>query len=318
MVVPAPEGNIELSVVIPLYNEEDGIVPLIERLDATISSFGRSVEVLFIDDGSTDRTGALLRLNRRSWSRILRLRRNFGQTQAMSAGFDHARGDVIVCMDGDLQNDPADIPRLLAKLDEGYDIVSGWRRDRKDRTFTRKIPSRAANFLIAVVTGVRLHDFGCTLKAYRRSVVTDLHLYSDMHRFVPALATRRGARVAELVVAHHPRRFGRSKYGLSRVFKVAFDLLVVKLIVTFSSRPAHYFGMLSLGFLGLFAVATFFYGLNLMKGYRGYNVVPPTLMILFLSSFLYFLFLGLLAEMILRSSPQGSKDAVRDASVQLL
>jgi len=203
-----------------------------------------------VDDGSGDRTAEILEQIHRQDARVkvIRFRRNFGQTAAMAAGFRYARGEIIISMDGDLQNDPADIPRLLDKLEEGYDVVCGWRRDRKDNTLTRTIPSIGANWLISKICGVRIHDSGCSLKAYRASVIKRVALYGEMHRFIPAMALLVGARVGEVVVHHHPRQFGRTKYGLSRMWKVFLDLFTVKMLVTFAARPAAWFGLLSLPF----------------------------------------------------------------------
>jgi glycosyltransferase involved in cell wall biosynthesis len=233
----------EVSVVIPLYNERECIDELATRLQAVRAELPPS-EVVLVDDGSTDgSTSALEELHARDpWFQVVRLTRNFGQTAAIAAGRDHARGRVIVTMDGDLQNDPEDIKRLLEKLDEGFDVVSGWRVDRKDRFWARRVPSFFANTLISRSTGVRLHDYGCTLKAYRRDVVEELELYGDAHRFLPAMAAAVGDRVTEIPVKHHPRTLGRSKYGLSRVGKVFLDLLALPFMLRFFNRPIRFFG----------------------------------------------------------------------------
>lgn len=243
-VVDADRGEVpNFSVVIPVHDEEDNIGPLYEALRRSLDALGRSYEVVVVDDGSHDETYA--RLTRLAAEdprlRLVQLRRNYGQTAAMAAGFDHARGAVIVPMDGDLQNDPADIGALLEKIDEGYDVVSGWRRDRQD-SFARRLPSRMANWLIGRVTGVRLHDYGCTLKAYRTEVVRETRLYGEMHRFLPALAHQAGARIAEIPVDHHPRASGKSSYGLGRTFKVLLDLLTVKFLSVWSTKPSYVFG----------------------------------------------------------------------------
>ena len=239
----------DVSIVIPVFDELDSIPELAARLRAVRDHLPPS-EVILVDDGSTDGTSASLDELHRSdpWFQIVRLTRNFGQTAALAAGFDHARGRVIVTMDADLQNDPGDIRRLLAKLDEGFDVVSGWRRDRKDKYLTRRVPSAAANRLISWISKVRLHDYGCTLKAYRRDVVEELELYGDAHRFLPALAAVVGDRVAEVVVAHQPRGHGRSKYGISRVSKVFLDLLALPFMLKFFNRPIRFFGGLGLAF----------------------------------------------------------------------
>lgn len=238
-----------LSVVIPCFNEVATIPRLAAALDEAVSSLraqSHDPEILIIDDGSSDGSVQALKsaAATRPWLRIVVLRRNFGQTAAMSAGFAHATGDVIIPMDADMQNDPADIPRLLAKLNEGFDVVSGWRRFRKDKLWTRKVPSWLANWLIGRVSGVRLHDYGCTLKAYRREVLTPVRLYGEMHRFIPIYAHWQGARVTELEVAHHPRLEGKSKYGLLRTFKVVLDLLMVKFLGSYGTKPLYFFGTL--------------------------------------------------------------------------
>lgn len=242
----------DVSVVIPCYNEVETIPRLVAAVDAAeaeLRGMGRQAEIILIDDGSRD--GSFVRLREeaasRPWMRLIRFRRNFGQTAAMAAGFRAARGDVIIPMDADLQNDPQDIPKLLAKLDEGFDVVSGWRRDRKDRVITRKLPSWIANWIIGRVSRVPLHDYGCTLKAYKREFLEDVQLYGEMHRFIPIYAKWAGARVTEMVVTHHPRREGRSKYGLMRTFKVLLDLVTVKFLGDYSTKPLYFFG--ALGFV---------------------------------------------------------------------
>ena len=295
----------EVSIVIPVFNEEPCIRPLAGVLDEFLSEFDRPAEIIFVDDGSTDGSQDLLAqviAEQPGW-RLVTLRANKGQTVAMAAGLHVARGRIVVFMDADLQNDPRDIPRLVNRIDEGFDLVSGWRRDRKDRTLSRKIPSRIANWIIGRVTGVRVHDYGCTLKAYRASLVKPLHLYSDMHRFLPALCSRAGARITEIVVAHHPRRLGSSKYGLNRIFKVAADLVVIKMIVDFSDRPMHYFGISSAFFLMLSGVALGVWIWNLAEGWREGSIILPAVIVLFFCAFLYFLFLGLLADLAVRLGP---------------
>ena len=232
------------SIVVPIYNEEDNITALYRAITAALDASDSNYEVILVDDGSSDGSfGALKALaaqDRRV--KVIRFRRNFGQTAAMSAGFDAASGDIIIPMDGDLQNDPADIPRLIDKLHQGYDVVSGWRSDRKDTFITRKIPSMLANALISTFTGVHLHDYGCTLKAYRREVLEGINLYGEMHRFVPALASQVGAKVAEIPVNHHPRLHGKSKYGISRTLRVILDLMTVKFLLAYSTKPIQLFG----------------------------------------------------------------------------
>jgi glycosyltransferase involved in cell wall biosynthesis len=237
-----------LSIVIPVHNEEESVEPLYQRIQGACDHLGKAYETIFVDDGSQDGTyGILARLHRQDARvKVLRLRKNFGQTAAMTAGFAYAKGEVIISMDGDLQNDPADIPRLLAKLAEGFDVVCGWRKRRQDKFWSRRVPSIMANWLIGRITGVRIHDNGCSLKAYRASIIKNVALYGEMHRFIPAMSTLAGARIAEIAVNHHPRRFGRSKYGLGRVWRVALDIVTVKMLIGFASRPALWFGLLSL------------------------------------------------------------------------
>lgn len=237
-----------ISIVIPLYNEEESIPHLWEALDKAIANYGQPAEVIVIDDGSKDRSFALLSEIAAKDPRftIIRFRRNFGQTAGFAAGFAQARGEVVITMDADLQNDPMDIPKLMAKIDEGYDIVSGWRKDRQDRFIDRKLPSMMANRLISNVTDVRLHDYGCSLKAYRRDVLQHVHLYGELHRFIPALASQVGGTVTEVPVNHRARQFGRSKYGISRTVRVMLDLITVWFLGTYSTRPIHVFGTLGL------------------------------------------------------------------------
>jgi len=296
-------SSVELSVVVPVRDEEANVEPLARSLLQTLEALGRSYEVIVVDDGSSDETFSrlveLAATNERI--KLVKLRRNFGQTAALAAGFDHASGDVIVPMDGDCQNDPADIPLLLAKIDEGYDVVSGWRRERKDAVL-RRAPSRVANWLIGRVTGVRLHDSGCTLKAYRAEIVRDTRLYGELHRFLPALAYEAGARITEVPVQHHPRRSGRSKYGLGRTFKVLLDLLTVKFLSVWSTKPSYLFGGSGsiLCLMGTLFVAWTAYQrlVNDVYVYR-----QPSLLVgvfLFTIGFNLIL-LGLLAELIVRT-----------------
>ena len=234
----------DISVVVPVYNEEECVEALCEKLHAALSRLGRSYEIILVDDGSRDRTWERLRAAAaaRPGFRLIRFRRNFGQTAAMSAGFDAARGDIVVTLDADLQNDPEDIPLLLQRMTPEVDVVSGWRKDRKDPFLHRRLPSMLANALISKITGVALHDYGCTLKAYRREVIKNVRLYGEMHRFIPALASWVGGGIEEVVVRHHPRRFGKSKYGLSRTFRVVLDLMTVKFLLRYSMGPMQIFG----------------------------------------------------------------------------
>ncbi|MGH9793153.1 MAG: glycosyltransferase family 2 protein [Candidatus Acidiferrales bacterium] len=242
-----------LSIVIPVHNEEPSILPLYDRLTSVLESLGRKYEILFIDDASTDRSFELLAnlVETDANLKVIRLRRNFGQTAALSAGFHEAEGAIVMAMDGDLQHAPEDIPALLAKIDEGYDIASGWRKDRVDNSITRKLPSRIANWLMAKASGIELHDFGTTFKAYRAEVLKEVNLYGELHRFIPALASFYGARVAEVPIRNTQRPSGDSHYGLSRTFRVLFDILTIRFLLQYFTRPMHFFGTLGLAGTGL-------------------------------------------------------------------
>jgi len=235
---------VDISLVIPVYNEEENLKLLYQKLKETLEPLGKEHEIIFVDDGSQDNSPKILdQLARKDpHVKVIHFRRNFGQTAALAAGFDLAQGEIVVTLDADLQNDPADIPKLLGKMEEGYDVVSGWRKDRKDPYLSRILPSTMANWLISKVTGVKLHDYGCTLKAYRQEVVKELNLYGELHRFLPALASWMGVRIAEIPVTHHPRRFGKSKYGISRTFRVILDLILVQFLLRYSTRPIRIFG----------------------------------------------------------------------------
>ena len=237
-----------LSIVIPIHNEEPSILPLYDRLTSVLESLQKPYEILFVDDASTDRSFDLLAnlVETDLRLKVIRLRRNFGQTAALSAGFDEAQGSVVVSLDGDLQHAPEDIPALLAKIDEGYDIASGWRKDRVDNAITRKIPSRIANWLMAKASGVELRDFGTTFKAYRAEVLKDINLYGELHRFIPALASFYGARIAEVPIRNTPRLAGDSHYGLGRTFNVMFDILTIRFLLKYFTRPMHFFGRIGL------------------------------------------------------------------------
>ena len=237
-----------LSIVIPIHNEEPSILPLYDRLTSVLDQLQKPFEIIFVDDASTDRSFDLLAnlVETDNRLKVIRLRRNFGQTAALSAGFDEAQGDVVISLDGDLQHDPEDIPALLAKIDEGYDIASGWRKNRVDNAITRKIPSRIANWLMAKASGIELRDFGTTFKAYRAEVLKDINLYGELHRFIPALASFYGARIAEVPIRNTPRAAGASHYGISRTFNVLFDILTIKFLLKYFTRPMHFFGRLGL------------------------------------------------------------------------
>ena len=298
------QETISLSVVVPLYDEGANVVRFYDRLKPVLDKIGRSHEILMIDDGSKDDTFARLKelCGRDPHLRAIRFRRNFGQTAAMAAGIDHARGRVIVTMDGDLQNDPRDIPMLLEGIDQGYDVVSGWRADRKESFLLRRLPSMVANRLISAVCGCRLHDYGCTLKAYRRELITAIGLYGDSHRFIPALATGMGAAVAEVKVRHYPRTRGQSKYGLNRTFRVILDLLTVKFFLSFATRPMRIFG--SLGFLASFVGSVLLLHLSYVKLVLRHGIGGRPLLIvamLLLLGGLQFITMGLLGEMLTRT-----------------
>jgi glycosyltransferase involved in cell wall biosynthesis len=297
------KNTVEISIIIPVYNEEKNNQILYEEISNSLGKLKKPYEIIFIDDGSSDTTFEHLKniKNReknekhtQSHTRIIRFTRNFGQTAAMQAGFDFAKGEIIVSLDGDLQNDPNDIPMFLTKLDEGYDVVCGWRKDRKDKTLTRIIPSKIANWLIAKITGVQIHDNGCSLKAYRSSVIKSLTLYSDMHRFIPAMSTLTGARIAELVVNHRPRKYGTTKYGLSRTWRVLFDMITIKMLIHFNDRALLWFTILSLPVL---ICGLIFGALSIALFYAGqYNIIFPAASFLFLSAFGILFLSGTFAE----------------------
>ena len=291
-----------LSIVIPIFNEEENVPILADEVRQALDPHGVRYEVIAVDDGSTDGSLARLEVVRAADSRwiVVVLRRNFGQTAALSAGFDHARGEVIVPLDGDLQNDPADIPRLLA-MAKDYDIVSGWRKNRQDPFLSRRLPSMLANWLISAVTGIRLHDYGCTLKAYRREVVEHLRLYGEMHRFIPAIASWMGITLVEVETHHRPRRFGRSKYGITRTLRVLLDLITVKFLLSFATKPIQVFGMLGMGaaaaggLIGLYLTA-----LKLFWGAQIGGRPLLFLAVLLIVVGVQFIVMGLLGELLVR------------------
>lgn len=248
----------KLSLIVPVYNEEESLQLLFEAIRQALDPLPHTWEVIFVDDGSQDGSLAALKAFAQKDSahvRVIVLRRNFGQTAAIAAGIDHAQGEIIVLLDADMQNDPADIPMLLAKLGEGYDVVSGYRKDRKDTFTTRILPSRIANWIISVVTGVRLHDYGCTLKAYHRDVLSGFRLYGEMHRFIPVYAHAAGARIAEVPVRHHPRKYGKANYGLERTVKVLLDLFTVKFLLSYAAKPIYLFGGTGIGLMFISTLA---------------------------------------------------------------
>ena len=301
----ASAGSIStISIVVPVYNEVESLPDLISAIATTLTASQVSYEIICVDDGSTDGSAELLKqqAQTRTDLKAVLLRRNYGQTAAMAAGFKYAWGNAIITLDGDLQNDPADIPRLLAKLEEGYDLVSGWRQQRQDAALTRLLPSKIANWLIGLVTGVKLHDYGCSLKAYRSELVEDMHLYGELHRFLPALAYIEGARITELPVRHHARRYGRSKYGLWRTFRVVMDLFTISFMKTFLTRPMHVFGLFGLVSMVLGTVLGLYLtflklGLGQSIGNRPLLILVVLLLVTGVQLFSF----GLLAELLMRT-----------------
>src|SRR6476619_6603886 len=299
-----PTESPDISVFLPVFNEEPNLLPLHAKLNEALKTLGRSAEIIYVDDGSTDGSLRILReiadLDPRV--RVVALRRNYGQTAAMAAGIDAAKGKVLIPMDADLQNDPADIGRLLEKLDEGYDVVSGWRKNRKDKMVTRKIPSMIANRLISWIGGVPLHDYGCSLKAYRRESLADVRLYGEMHRFIPIYAAWAGARVTEIPVAHHARTMGKSKYGLSRTLKVVFDLVTIKFMASYHTKPLYVFG--AFGMLAFFismVAGVWAVVLKIAKDTSFILTPLPIIAVVMFAVGVQFLLMGLLAEMLVRT-----------------
>jgi len=295
--------GVEVSVVVPLLNEQDNIRSLYEQITQTLAG-KYEYEVIFIDDGSTDNSFTVLAGLQKADAkvRVIRFRKNFGQTAALSAGFDHSRGKIIIAIDADLQNDPADIPRMIEKLHEGFDVVSGWREKRHDNAITRLIPSRIANWLIAKITGVELHDFGCTLKAYRREILEQINLYGEMHRFIPALASWSGARICEMAVNHRPRTAGVAKYGIGRTLKVVLDLITIKFLGSFSTKPIYIFGGLGL----ITAFGSLIGGLMVL--YQKFVSDLPmnrnpllVLTAMMVTATIQFILMGLIAELLVRT-----------------
>jgi glycosyltransferase involved in cell wall biosynthesis len=299
--------ELTLSVVVPIHNEEHSILPLYDRLSSVLLGTRRGYEIIFVDDASTDRSCELLGnlVQTDAHLKVVRLRRNFGQTAALSAGFDESRGGVIIAMDGDLQHAPEDIPALLRKIDEGYDIASGWRKERLDNALTRKIPSRIANWMMSKASGMDLRDFGTTFKAYRAEILKDVHLYGELHRFIPALASFYGARVAEVPIQNTPRASGESHYGLGRTFRVLFDILTIRFLLKYFTRPMHFFGaiglmgsvagLLMLGFC--LAEKLFFWQLDIVSAH-GPLLLAGTLLLL---AGLMMFSTGLIGELLIRT-----------------
>jgi dolichol-phosphate mannosyltransferase len=294
----------ELSLFLPVFNEESNLRPLHTKIQAELESLGKTAEVIYVDDGSTDASLKILReiAAEDSRVRVISFRRNYGQTAAMSAGIDAATGGILIPMDADLQNDPADIARLLEKLDEGFDVVSGWRRNRQDKLLTRKIPSWLANNLISKIGGVALHDYGCSLKAYRRDVLEDVRLYGEMHRFIPIYAAWSGARVAEIPVEHHARAMGKSKYGLSRTVKVVLDLMTIKFMASYQTKPIYVFGTFGLIAFALSLIAgVWALFLKFVEGVSFILTPLPVIAVVMLAISVQFFLMGLLAEMLVRT-----------------
>jgi glycosyltransferase involved in cell wall biosynthesis len=304
-----------VSIVIPVYNEEESVSLLYGKIKNVAETLDIPYEIVFVDDGSRDKTFTILTTIHHTdpHVKVIRFRKNFGQTAAMAAGFQYAHGAVIISMDGDLQNDPADIPRLLARMAEGYDVVCGWRKDRKDKLVSRKIPSRIANWLIGKISGVPIHDNGCSLKAYRAEIIKRVALYSEFHRFIPAMSTLAGARIAEIVVDHHARQFGRSKYGISRAWRVFLDLFLVKMLTGFAARPACWFGLLSIPALlwGFACVVS----LSIV-GISG--MVLPALAFLSFALSGHLVALGALGEMVLKVGDFRPAHQLRDIQTKMV
>jgi glycosyltransferase involved in cell wall biosynthesis len=310
----------ELSLFLPVLDEEESLRPMHDKIRSALDALGKTAEVIYVDDGSTDRSLPILRelAAEDKRIRVISLRRNYGQTAAMSAGIDAARGRILIPMDADLQNDPADIKRLLDKLDEGYDVVSGWRKNRRDKLISRKIPSQIANRIISWIGGVPLHDYGCSLKAYRREVIQDVKLYGEMHRFIPIYAAWAGARVTEIPVDHHARTMGKSKYGISRTIKVVFDLMTIKFMASYQTKPIYVFGFFGmLAFLasilaGLYAGFLKFadwFGLPQYQADLVETPLPVLSIVMFAIAVQFFL-MGLLAELLVRTYHESQDKAI--------
>lgn len=312
-------SSVDLSIVVPLYNEEESLPVLQAEIRAAMAPTGLDYEVLYVDDGSSDGTLAIATSIAAEDPRVVvvALRRNYGQTPALQAGIDHTRGRVVISMDGDLQNDPADIPRFLSKMDEGFEVVCGWRKDRKDALVHRKIPSMLANRMLRAVSGVDVHDTGCSLKSYRGDLIRNTRLYSDMHRFIPAMTAMAGARVGEIVVNHRARSFGSTKYGISRTWKVLADLWTIKMIVGFVTRPVRWFAILGLPWLLLASTSL---GLTLWlyldSATTEIGVVPPVVTLLFASAFLHVVLLGVIGELALRTGDYKESDLIESRTIK--
>lgn len=294
----------EISIFLPVYNEEENLLPLHQKIQQALAELKRTAEIIYVDDGSTDGSLKVLKEIASSDKRVkvIALRRNYGQTAAMSAGIDASSGEILIPMDADLQNDPQDIAKLLAKMDEGYDVVSGWRKNRQDKLLTRKIPSQIANKLISWISGVHLHDYGCSLKAYRREVLREVKLYGEMHRFIPIYASWAGAKVTEIPVNHHARTKGKSKYGISRTFKVIFDLMTIKFMASYQTKPLYVFGTFGFVAFILSSVAAFWaLYLKFIDGVSFILTPLPVIAVVMFAISVQFFLMGLLAEMLVRT-----------------
>lgn len=301
----------DLSLIVPVYNEEESLPFLMEAICTTMQPLQQTWEVVFVDDGSVDRSVDVMKRLLEAYPehiRIVVFRRNFGQTAAIAAGIDYSKGNIIILLDADMQNDPADIPMLLAKLDEGYDLVSGWRKNRQDNRLTRTIPSNLANGLISWATGVHLHDYGCTLKAYRREVLDGFRLYGEMHRFIPVFANSVGARITELPVRHHSRKYGRAKYGLERTVKVILDLFTVKFLLTYSSKPIYLFGGAGMSLIfGSGILLTYLFARKIFEGISILGSPLFQLGVMFFILGFQSILMGLIAELLARTYHESQK-----------
>ena len=303
----------KLSIIIPIYNEEESISVLYQELNQVLSNLSFEYEIIAIDDGSTDNTNTIIKeiAQKDENFKTITFKRNFGQTAAMSAGIDASQGEIIITMDADLQNDPTDIPKFMEKIEKGFDVVSGWRVNRQDKLITRKIPSWIANYIISFITGVKLHDYGCTMKAYRREVIKDVRFYGEMHRFMPAYTAWHGAKISEISTNHRSRKYGKTKYNLFRTFRVILDLFTVKFLMDYSTKPMHFFGkigywLLSLSFLsGCWAVF-----LKIFKGTYFITTPLPLLTVFLILVGLQFILMGLLAEILIRTHYESQKKPI--------
>ena len=305
-------NNPELSLFLPVLDEEENLRPMHAKIQAALDQLGKTAEVIYVDDGSTDKSLSILKAIAAEDSRVrvISLRRNYGQTAAMSAGIDAAKGEILIPMDADLQNDPADIARLLEKLDEGYDVVSGWRKNRQDKLVSRKIPSQIANKIISVIGGVPLHDYGCSLKAYRREVIQDVRLYGEMHRFIPIYASWAGARVTEIPVDHHARTMGKSKYGISRTIKVVFDLMTIKFMASYQTKPIYVFGGFGMIAFAISIIAAIWAIVLKLYGTSFILTPLPVIAVVMLAISVQFFLMGLLAELLVRTYHESQDKAI--------